>query len=201
MSNNKSYQLDINHSVSRPTASDLRGHQSVRATFRLSEACIDAITILAAQLGIKQKSVFDHLLEDDQALKSMARELENTEVDRQNGIQKTFVISRRSSNYLDTIASKYNASRDALVEHSIRRLMPVIENERIKHAKRKELYGEFADHLIKGEKILSKAEDLVGHNDILVNKLGSAMTAYRHALVDVESFIKRGKLIEKFKDE
>ena len=44
----------------KPTTLDLRGRQSVRATFRLSEACIDAISILSAQLGIKQKSVFDH---------------------------------------------------------------------------------------------------------------------------------------------
>jgi hypothetical protein len=39
----------------RPTSLDLRGRQSVRATFRPSEACIDAISILSTQLGIKQK--------------------------------------------------------------------------------------------------------------------------------------------------
>ena len=54
-------QTDMNLSVSNPPALDLRGRQSVRATFRLSEDCIDAISILSAQLGIKQKSVFDHL--------------------------------------------------------------------------------------------------------------------------------------------
>ena len=73
-----------------------RGRQSVRATFRLSENCIDAISILSAQLGIKQKSVFDHLMEDIQILKNMASELENTEFDRHKRVQKTFVISRRN---------------------------------------------------------------------------------------------------------
>ena len=53
-------QIDMSISVSKSSALDLRGRQSVRATFRLSEDCIDAISILSAQLGIKQKSVFDH---------------------------------------------------------------------------------------------------------------------------------------------
>jgi hypothetical protein len=59
---NKEKQWDIELSLSNPSSLDLRGRQSVRATFRLSEACIDAITVLSAQLGIKQKSVFDHLM-------------------------------------------------------------------------------------------------------------------------------------------
>jgi hypothetical protein len=53
MKNNKEKQVDMNISVSRSTTLDLRGRQSVGATFRLSEACIDAISILSAQLGIK----------------------------------------------------------------------------------------------------------------------------------------------------
>ena len=60
MKKNKDYQRDTDISVPRPTTLELRGRQSVRATFRLSEACIDAISILSAQLGIKQKSIFDH---------------------------------------------------------------------------------------------------------------------------------------------
>ncbi len=55
-------QMDMGISVSNPSTLDLQGRQSVRATFRLSEACIDAISILSAQMGIKQKSIFDHLL-------------------------------------------------------------------------------------------------------------------------------------------
>ena len=55
MKNSKEKQSDMDISASRSTTLDLRGRQSVRATFRLSEACIDAISILSAQLGIKQK--------------------------------------------------------------------------------------------------------------------------------------------------
>jgi endonuclease/exonuclease/phosphatase family metal-dependent hydrolase len=45
-----------------PSSSDLRGRQSVRATFKLSVRAIDALSIVAAHLGIKQKSLFDHLI-------------------------------------------------------------------------------------------------------------------------------------------
>jgi len=69
----------------------------VRATFRLSEDCIDAISILSAQLGIKQKSVFDHLMEDVQILKNMASELENTEFDRH--CQGPFIWSDTEASY------------------------------------------------------------------------------------------------------
>ena len=150
MKKNKEKQWDIEFSLSNPSAMDLRGRQSVRATFRLSEACIDAITILSAQLGIKQKSVFDHLMEDAQVLKDMARELENIEIDPHERIQKTFVISRRSLSFLDSISSEYDAPRDVLVEYSVRRLLPIIAKERKRHEKRKELLADISDHFSEG---------------------------------------------------
>ena len=201
MNKDKEKQWDIKLSVSKPSAMDLRGRQSVRATFRLSEACIDAITILSAQLGIKQKSVFDHLLEDAQVLRNVARELEDTQFDRHGGIQKTFVVSRRSLSFLDMISSKHNAPRDALVEYSVRRLLPIIANERKKHEKRKELLGEISNHFHDGETLLSKAEELLGGDDLIVNKLQIAMSVYQNVLDDITNFIERGKIIERFHPE
>ena len=198
MKNTKEKQSDTNMSASKPSAMDLRGRQSVRATFRLSEACIDAISILSAQLGIKQKSVFDHLMEDAQVLKNIARELANSEFDRHERIQKTFVISRRSLAFLDMTASQHNAPRDALVEYSVRRLLPLIAKEREKHEKRKELLAEISNHFEIGKTLLLKAEAALDREDPIVNKLKSAMSAYKNALDDVLSFIERGKVIEKF---
>ena len=45
----------------------LRGRQSVRATFKLTERSIDALSILACQLGIKQKTLFDQVVDDSEA--------------------------------------------------------------------------------------------------------------------------------------
>ena len=198
---NMEKQWDIEFSLSNPSAMDLRGRQSVRATFRLSEACIDAITVLSAQLGIKQKSVFDHLMEDAQVLKDMARELENIEIDPHKRIQKTFVISRRSLSFLDSISSEYDAPRDALVEYSVRRLLPIIAKERKRHEKRKELLAEISDHFAGGEKLLSKADEVLGSDDPVVNKLKTAISVYKNAFDDITSFIERGKIIEEFQAE
>jgi len=201
MKKSKYNQKDLDISLPRPTTLDLRGRQSVRATFRLSEACIDAISILSAQLGIKQKSIFDHLMENAQVLKDMARDLENTEFDRQERIQKTFVISRRSLSFLDMISSEHNAPRDALVEYSVRRLLPIIAKERIKHEKRKDLLAEISNHFAKGEKLLAKADEMLGSDDPIVHKLQTAMSVYKNAFGDIANFIERGKMLEKFRAE
>jgi hypothetical protein len=188
-------------SISNPSTNDLRGRQSVRATFRLSEDCIDAISILSAQLGIKQKSVFDHVLEDTKILKDAARELENTEFDRHGRIQKTFVISRRSLSFLDTISSEHNAPRDALVEFSVRRLVPIIARERQKHEIRKNLLAEISNQVSEGQKLLSKAEEMLGVDDSIVSKLQKALSVYKNACEDIANFIERGKMIENFQPE
>ena len=201
MKKSKDNQQDTDISLPRPTTLDLRGRQSVRATFRLSEACIDAISILSAQLGIKQKSIFDHLMENAQVLKNMARDLENTEFDRHERIQKTFVISRRSLSFLDMISSEHNAPRDALVEYSVRRLLPIIAKERIKHEKRKDLLAEISNHFAKGEKLLAKADEMLGSDDPIVHKLQTAMSVYKNAFGDIANFIERGKMLEKFRAE
>ena len=201
MKKNKETQLDMRIAISKTTTLDLRGRQSVRATFRLSEACIDAISILSAQLGIKQKSVFDHLMEDYQVLKSMARELEDIKFDRHERIQKTFVISRRSLSFLDMVSSKHNTPRDALVEYSVRRLLPIIASEREKHEKRKELMTAISSHFAKGEELLSKAEKMLGADDPIVNKLETAIAGYKNALDGIVNFIEKGKIIEAFKPE
>ena len=201
MKKNQEKRLD-NDALSRnPTSSDLRGQQSVRATFRLSEACINAISILSAHLGIKQKSVIDHLMEDAEVLKDMAKEIQKNDLDQHDRIQKTFVISRRSLTYLDVISSEHDAPRDALLEHSVRRLFPIVQKEQVKHEKRKELFDEISNHFVTGEKLLSKANEMVGENDPVFKGLDTVMATYRNALGDIDSFIERGKLIEELKTD
>ena len=201
MKKNKEKQWDVEFSLSNPSTMDLRGRQSVRATFRLSETCIEAISVLSAQLGIKQKSVFDHLMEDAQVLNNMARELANIELDRHERIQKTFVISRRSLSFLDSISKEYDAPRDALVEYSVRRLLPIISKERKRHEKRKEFLAEISNHFAEGEKLLAKAEEMLGTDDPIVHKLQTALSVYKNAFDDIVQFIDKGKIIEEFQLE
>jgi hypothetical protein len=188
-------------SLPKTFTSDLRGRQSVRATFKLSEGCIEAISIVAAHLGIKQKSLFDHLVEDARSLKSIAREIQNIKLTRQGRVQKTFVISRRSLLSLENISKNFNAPRDALVELSVQRLLPIIAKEREKHEKRKKMLNEIAEHLEEGERLLNKTKEIFGEEDTICQKLESVMTVYDNAYHHIASFIEKGKIIEEFHPE
>ncbi len=198
MGKDKEHNQRRDVSVPRTFASDLRGRQSVRATFKLTEGCIDAISIVAAHLGIKQKSLFDHLVEDNSSLSSIAREIQDVKLAKQGRIQKTFVISRRSLSSLEKISQNCDAPRDALVEYFVKRLLPIIANEREKHNKRKDMLGEIENHFKKGNKLLKKMRDLLGVDDPIYQKLEPVMMVYEKAFNDIDFFIKKGKIIEDF---
>ena len=180
------------------TSSGLRGRQSVRATFKLSAGCIEAISIVAAQLGIKQKSLFDHLAQDSDSLNAIAKEVQNARIMAENRVQKTYVISRQSLVLLDKISRAFNAPRDALVELSVRRLLPVIDNEQKKYEMRKTAFSGVQKHLEKGLQLLDTMTDKLGEDDPIVAKLASVMDAYTVAAKTIETFLERTQGIEDF---
>ena len=146
MSKENEKKQEGKQSSTRAFTSDLKSRQSVRATFKLTKGCIDAIGILANQMGIKQKSLFDYLAEDTDSLKSIARKIKKIKTEKQDRIQKTFVISRKSLASLDEISKRSNASRDFLVEYSIQRLLPIISRERTKRETRKKILIKIISH-------------------------------------------------------
>ncbi|MFC1881644.1 hypothetical protein ACFL2S_09150 [Thermodesulfobacteriota bacterium] len=187
-----------NDILPQPSSEDLRGRQSVRATFKLSARAIEAMSIMAVHLGIKQKSLFDHLIEDVQSLKLIAREMESEQFGALNRIQKTFVISRKTLSSLDETSQRFDAPRDALVEYSIQRLMPVIIRERQRHRKRKEILGEMNEYLENGLEILQKSRRLLGEEDPVSIRLSSAIKALAYAQSNVKAFVEKGEIIEEF---
>lgn len=187
-----------NVSLSKSLTSELKERQSVRATFRLSEGCIDAISIVATQMRIKQKSLFDHLAEDMDSLKSIAREIKQMKIKKQGRIQKTFVISRKSLSSLDEISNMFNASRDMLVEHSIQRLLPIISRERSKHEIRKEFLVRIKKHFKQGEEILNDIKKQLGDDDPIIKKLSMIISSYEIVKDNMEAFVDRSKGIENF---
>ena len=182
----------------QPSPQDLRGRQSVRATFKLSARAIEAISIVSVHLGIKQKSLFDHLIEDARSLSHIARELESEKFRTLSRVQKTFVISRRTLSSLDEISKRFQAPRDALVEYSIQRLLPVIAQERERHRRRKEILKDINEHLAGGLKILNKSKSLLGEDDPVFLRLAAAMNALVNAQTNVKAFVEKGKIIEEF---
>lgn len=177
---------------------DLRGRQSVRATFKLSARAIDALSIVAVHLGIKQKSLFDHLIEDLEILETIARNVKRKEFDTLNRVQKTFVLSRRTLACLEQTSRRYNAPRDALVEYSIQRLLPLIRAEREKHRLRKEFAAAFARHLRQGEALLQQACQGLGEDDQLVGHMANLVRYSRQAHEQISSYLEKGAIIEGF---
>ncbi len=187
-----------NDILPRPSPEDLRGRQSVRATFKLSARAIEAMSIVSVHLGIKQKSLFDHLIEDAQTLSHIAREIESEKFRTLSRIQKTFVISRRTLSCLDEISKRFQAPRDALVEYSIQRLLPVIDQERERHRRRKEILNDMNAHLADGLKILKKSKSLLGADDPVFIRLASAIKGLVNAQNHVNVFVEKGEIIEEF---
>lgn len=188
-------------SIPQTTAADLMGKQSVRATFKLSAGCIEAISIVATQLGIKQKSLFDHLVEDPEVLSSIAQGIDTERFDPPQRVQKTYVISRQSLYSLETISKSFNAPRDALIEYSVQRLLPIILKEREKHRRRKKLLVGIRDHLKEGRKLLSKLHEQLGEQDPLFEKMAAAMGLYESTQRQMEDFVKKGDVLEQFEPE
>lgn len=183
------------------SSSGLRGRQSVRATFKLSSGCIEAISIVAAQLGIKQKSLFDHLAQDSESLNAIAKEVQNAHVRAENRIQKTYVMSRKSLSLLDEISRAFNAPRDALVEFSVRRLLPVIDNEQKKYDRRKAAFSGIQQHFNQGRRLLDKMIDELGEDDPVVDKLSAVMETYAIAAKAIAAFLERTRGIQNFDPE
>jgi hypothetical protein len=181
-----------------PSPADLRGRQSVRATFKLSARAIDVLSIVATQLGIKQKSLFDHLIEDVQSLNVIANEIEDEVFDALDRVQKTFVVSRRTLSCLEQTSRQFNAPRDALVEYSIQRLLPVIAKERERHHKRKTILNDINVHLAQGLKILQKTQSLLGEDDPVYVRFETAMHALVNSQSHIENYVKKGSIIEEF---
>ncbi len=176
---------------------DLKGRQSVRATFRLSSGCIAAISIVAGQLGIKQKSIFDYLVEDIDSLKAIAVRLnEESIAERNERVQKTFVISRRSLSSLELVASHFNTPRDILVELSVQRLLPIIARERQKHAVRKTLMGKIEHYHRTGTLLADQLQTQLGPDDPMTQHFNVVLGALESAFTQISDLIARGQALE-----
>jgi hypothetical protein len=184
--------------VSEAYSADLRGRQSVRTTFKLSPRYIDALSLLAGQLGIKQKSLFDHLIDDTQSLRAIAEELQYRGTLRENRIAKTYVISRRSLESLEQVSKRFETPRDALVEFSIERILPLINEEKRKHENRKILSNKLEKFMHQGRDLLQEADELLDREDPVFEKILHMVGAVKSGCIEIDEVIEKGKRLEEF---
>jgi len=198
MVHNKKSGWVLKLSVPHPSSAELRGRQSVRATFKLTEKAIETISVLAVHLGIKQKSLFDHLIEDTGSLNTIAKDVNKVQFKTLDRVQKTYVLSRRTLSILDQISKHFATPRDAIVEYSVHRLLPVIEREKEKHRIRKKLLYDLDDHCRNGLHLLENSRELLGPDDPFCEKLETALAACGTTLKDLSEFVARCAVIEKY---
>lgn len=180
------------------TMFDLRGKQSVRATFKLSQKAIDAIGLVAIHMGIKQKSLFDHIIEDMQALDDLAKTIRIRQFKKIPRRQKTFVLSRRTIESLESISRSHNTPRDALVEYSVKKLESIISAEKARHEERKKLLLHAAAHFEQGRALYIKAVRTLGKTDPFCRRLEKAMVACEKSQIELDEFIEKSKVLEDF---
>jgi hypothetical protein len=195
---NEQKRFQSDGELPQPSSRDLRGRQSVRATFKLTSRAIETMSAVSIHLGIKQKSIFDHLVEDLKALELIARDVQDERVEMPSRVQKTFVLSRRTLDCLEQAARNHQASRDALVEYSIQRLMPVIKREKEKHRIRKQLVKRINVFVAAGEKILEEGRKELGDEDPVFDEFARAMHNLMTTQKNITDFINKGRIIERF---
>jgi hypothetical protein len=171
-------------------ATQLRGKQSVRATFRLSDQMIDLLKVAATHLEVQQKSLIDELVQNRETLDRVANEAKEIEQESKERRQKTFVLSRNALALLDDISEKHALSRDQLVELCISRLIPFVDAEQEKHKQRRLLIKEVNQFLENGKSLLEKADSLLGTDDRFRVKLENIVNYNERNIKELREYVK-----------
>ena len=191
----KSVEFDM---LTQSYSADLRGRQSVRTTFKLTPRSIDALSLLAGQLGIKQKSIFDHLVDDTGTLQALAREIENRDSLDKERIPKTYVISRKTLESLEQVCKRYQAPRDALVEFSIERIMPLLNEEKKKHLNRQKLQEKLDTFLAQSRELLEDADKVLDRDDPVFEQVYQMARTAQSGYDEIYQIIEKGRRLEEF---
>ncbi len=178
---------------------ELQGRQSVRATFRLPVDLIELFILLASQFGLKQKSLFDQLVDDHSILHQVVTGA--TARKRADGERraKTLVVSKRSLELLERVAREQNVPRDLLVELSLRRLLPLLDQERDRHRRRVEATTEARAFFVQGEELLRRVERFLGREDQVHDLVATMVGQCQDICSRLEGIVEKGESVLRFR--
>lgn len=180
------------------SADILRGRQSVRATFRLPAQVIALLSVAASQLGLKQKSLFDQLVEDQEVLAQLARMADQYQPPDDQRQQKTYVVSRHALLSLESVAKACGLPRDLLVELSVQRLVPVLNSEQEKQRKRKKILHDVQQFCLQGKELWREAATLLGEDDPATRLLAGLHACCQRADGELAQLVEQGKELERY---
>ncbi|MGD9950702.1 MAG: hypothetical protein AB7U29_19840 [Desulfobulbus sp.] len=175
------------------SADILRGRQSVRATFRLPPQIIALLSAAANQLGLKQKSLFDQLVEDREILEQLAGRADHYQPLDEIRQQKTYVVSRKALLSLEHVARSCDLPRDLLVELSIQRLVPVLNLEQEKKQKRQLVLGKLEMICQQNESLWQETVDMLGEDDSTAQLVAALQSCCQRAANELAQLVERGQ--------
>jgi len=181
--------------ISEVSVLAIRSKQSVRATFKLPPRSILLLSALSSQLGIKQKSLFDLLVDDREVLAEIAAKC-GSFADDQERIAKTFVVSRKVLDNLKEISGAYDVARDALVQGAIERMTPLVAREKEKYQKRKLILEDLLHYQRLGVQLKAQADRQLAEDDPLLEKITLMINNVHKNCHDAKQFMARCCKIE-----
>ena len=185
----KTLSIDINYT----------DRQSVRTSFRLSEAGIDALKWLAKHHGITAKDVFDKFCQDSviEIYADMASKTRDDQTPPKKSVRKTLVISKGALKTLNDFSNKNQISRDELVDSSLIFLQLVtkemLKKEHENNPRALEIISEF---IAQADSVEEKLQEiLVSYNPILT-RFGAVIVILDCLQSTIESNLKDGTPID-----
>lgn len=171
-------------------ADELKKRQSVRTTFKLPAKSIHLLKISAKQLGIKQKTLLDQLIEDETILNILAKEAQTHCRSDDDYRPKTLVLSRKALDLIDVMLDRYNIARDILVELSIARLASYIETLSENHAQKRSMLNEIDKYQKLIEDVSRKAKGIFQQEDPFRIRLEKLAQTNQKAVEEIRKLVK-----------
>lgn len=107
------------------------------------------------------------------------------------GVAKTYVISKKTLENITYVATKYNASRDALVVISIERIVPLLVNEQQKHRERKQVLAHTRVWLEQGQALVEQSRERLSDDDPAVQEPSSMFDGAGKTFANFEDMVDR----------
>ncbi|MDD2464750.1 MAG: hypothetical protein PHI97_12205 [Desulfobulbus sp.] len=156
------------------------------------------LSIAANQLGLKQKSLFDQLVEDREVLEKLAQMADQYQTMDSQRQQKTYVVSRSALLSLEYVAKTCGLPRDLLVELSIQRLVPILSFEREKQQKRRLIFSNLEQLCQHADQLRWETVKALGQDDLATQLVAALQSHCQRTVDELLELIEQGKALDRY---